>query len=182
MTLFSGSNRHPETRPETEASRILERFWNRRCIPVDPFTIARRMGLEVKRGPLPQDVSGVLRKIPGDVAVIVLEATDSFNRKRFTCAHELGHYILRAGDADYINVEGYVELRGTASTPGEISDKVFANQFAAFLLMPREEVVRRFRSDRQVYMLAPHFGVSDEAMRYHLENLRMKSDKVRRGQ
>ena len=131
------------------------------------------MGLEVKRGPLPESVSGVLRKIPGDVAVIVLEGSDALNKKRFTCAHELGHYILRAGDPDYINVEGYVEFRSTPSTAGEISDEVFADQFAAFLLMPRDEVVRRFKNDRQVYMLAPHFGVSDEAMRYHLENLRI---------
>lgn len=171
MTRFSGSDRNLKRWPETEASRILERFWNQRSIPVDPFTIARRMGLEVKRGPLPEDVSGVLRKIPGDVAVIVLKDSDSLNRKRFTCAHELGHYVLRAGEADYIDVEGYVELRSTASSTGDISDEVFANQFAAFLLMPREEVVRRFKFDRQVYMLAPHFGVSDEAMRYHLENL-----------
>lgn len=131
------------------------------------------MGLEVKRGPLPESVAGVLRKIPGDVAVIVLEGSDALNKKRFTCAHELGHYILRAGDADYINVEGYVELRSAPSTAGEISDEVFADQFAAFLLMPRDEVVRRFENDRQVYMLAPHFGVSDEAMRYQLETLRI---------
>ena len=173
MTRFSGSDRNPKRQPETEASRILERFWNQRSIPVDPFTIGRRMGLEVKRGPLPENVSGVLRKIPGDVAVIVLEDSDSLNKKRFTCAHELGHYILRAGDADYMDVEGYAELRSTDLSMGEISDEVFANQFAAFLLMPREEVLLRFKSDRQVYMLAPHFGVSDEAMRYHLENLRI---------
>lgn len=151
----------------------MERFWNQRSIPVDPFTIGRRMGLDVKRGPLPENVSGVLRKIPGDVAVIVLEDSDSLNKKRFTCAHELGHYILRAGDADYMNVEGYVELRSTGPSPGEISDEVFANQFAAFLLMPREEVLLRCKSDRHVYMLAPHFGVSDEAMRYRLGNLRI---------
>ena len=145
-------------------------------MPVDPFTIARRMGLEVKRGPLPEDVSGVLRKIPGDVPVIVLKDSDSLNRKRFTCAHELGHYVLHAGDADYLNVEGYVELRSKASSTGEFSIEVFANRFAAFLLMPRSEVVRRFKIDKQVHMLAPYFGVSDEAMRYHLENLKMIQD------
>lgn len=171
MTRSSGSDQNQ--RSETEASRILERFWSNRAMPVDPFTIARRMGLEVKRGPLPEDVSGVLRKIPGDVAVIVLKDSDSLNRKRFTCAYELGHYVLHAGDADYLDVEGYVELRSKASSTEEFSAEVFANRFAAFLLMPRTEVTRRFKIDMQVYMLAPYFGVFDEAMRYHLENLKM---------
>ena len=173
MTRFRGSVQNRKAEAETEARRVLERFWTNRAIPVNPFAIARRMGLEVKRGPLPEEVSGVLRKVPGDVAVIVLKDSDSLNRKRFTCAHELGHYVLHAGAADYLDVEGYVELRSKASSTGEFSAEVFANRFAAFLLMPRTEVARRFKTDKQVYMLAPYFGVSDEAMRYHLENLKL---------
>jgi Zn-dependent peptidase ImmA (M78 family) len=81
-------------------------------------------------------------------------------------AHEIGHYVKRsAGPEDY----EYVDRRDTLSSRGSDPDEVYANAFAANLLMPKDEV-ERFKS-RTPLELAHYFGVSPEAMSYRLANL-----------
>lgn len=91
---------------EKDALELLQKAWmsdgaSRLHLPVDPFAIARKLGIQVfvDHG-LPADVSGMLRKQSGyQDPEVLLNAGDSRNRQRFTCAHELGHYIqgLEAG-------------------------------------------------------------------------------------
>ena len=60
--------------------------------------LARAFGLEVYRGELPPNHSGVIVKNAekGGSAgyCIVTEKSDSSNRRRFTIAHELAHFLL----------------------------------------------------------------------------------------
>src|SRR3954469_4734973 len=87
---------------ENDAWELLEKAWlqdgtSRPHLPVDPFAIARKLGIQVfiDYG-LPGEVSGMLRKRSGyQDPEILLNANDSRNRQRFTCAHELGHYNQR---------------------------------------------------------------------------------------
>src|SRR3954468_23803397 len=85
---------------EREANHLLKTAWHRDdhgfAVPVDPFRIARRLGIQVFAASLEDDVSGMLVKKPGHDAEIYVNGDDSENRQRFSCAHELGHYILRA--------------------------------------------------------------------------------------
>ncbi len=79
--------------PRSEAHKVLNKLWGDRHFPVDPVTIGRRIGLDVVETELPESVSGALIKEAGQEPVIVLHKYDNPNRKRFSCAHELGHYI-----------------------------------------------------------------------------------------
>jgi Zn-dependent peptidase ImmA (M78 family) len=51
-------------------------------------------------------------------------------------------------------------------------DEIFANKFAAALLMPKEEVERLEHDGLSPALLALKFGVSEEAMNFRLDNLR----------
>jgi len=150
-----------------DAEGLVETTWNG-TIPVDPVIIARRIGIDVVEGGLAPDVSGALVKSLGQDAKILLNASDHPNRKRFTCAHELGHFVRRTDEAEEYS---YVDLRSPLSSMGLSDDEVYANQFAASLLMPAARV-RDFRQRGMTdVQLAAQFAVSREAMQYRLKNL-----------
>ena len=153
--------------PRIEAERVLATFWPERKLPVDPVAIARAMGLEVKQGELPEAISGVLVKRAGADAVILLAQNDNPDRKRFTCAHELGHFVRHAGEPAIERLD----FRGPLASTGLDKEEVFANQFAANLLMPETELREAIQHEQSVWLLSHRFGVSGEAMGYRLENL-----------
>jgi IrrE N-terminal-like domain len=163
---------------ERDAWELLQKTWaggdaSRLVLPVDPFAIARKLGIHVFADhSLPPEVSGMLRKQPGyDDPEILLNASDSRNRQRFTCAHEIGHYYQRVKDGVDEAWE-YVDKRDALSSTGLKPEEVYANKFAAELLMPNK-AVRQLASKYEPATLAFEFGVSADAMRFRLENLRL---------
>jgi hypothetical protein len=163
--------------PEHEAKQILTTVWAPGKdpadipLPVDPFQLASRLGLKAYAAGLSEGVSGMLVKRPGEDAEIYVHASDSSNRQRFTCAHELGHYVKRSatGDSEW----EYVEHRDLLTSQGRDPEEIFANQFAASLLMPRE-TVEELHAKLGPTALAYEFGVSSDAMHYRLTNLGLR--------
>ena len=161
---------------ENDALELLQKAWigdawSPLRLPVDPFAIAQQLGIKVfvDHG-LPAEVSGMLRKQAGyEDPEILLNAGDSRNRQRFTCAHELGHYNQRVKEGSDGAWE-YVDKRDPLSSQGLDPEEVYANKFAAGLLMPQDEVKAR-ADDPNPAALALDFGVSADAMRFRLENL-----------
>lgn len=149
------------------AARILAETWGDR-VPVDPARIARAYGIGVREVFLDPDISGALVKETGKDPAILLNAEDSVNRQRFTCAHELGHFVRRTDQPDAYE---YVDLRGNLAGEGRDPDEIFANEFAASLLMPEAAVVQMHKQHRIDLDMARRFGVSREAMHYRLKNL-----------
>ena len=162
--------------PERDAQEILTSVWQngreRVRLPVDPFYIAEVLGITVYVVGLDEGVSGMLRKRSGQDPEIYLQRSDSRNRQRFTCAHELGHFVRRTalGEDDW----EYVEHRALLASQGSNQDEIYANQFAASLLMPAEEVSRLHAQLGTPAALAHEFGVSTDAMNYRLVNLGLK--------
>jgi Zn-dependent peptidase ImmA (M78 family) len=160
--------------PEDDARQILTTVWApggdevEIPLPVNPFVIAGRLGIKAYSASLDQAVSGMLIKKPGEDPEIYVHASDSPNRQRFTCAHELGHYVKRSATGD-VEWE-YVEHRDLLTSQGSNQEEIYANQFAASLLMPREKVEELHKTLGAV-ALAYEFGVSPEAMHYRLVNL-----------
>lgn len=149
--------------------------------PVDVKAIAGALGLKVLYEELPDDVSGLLVTGPKGNFIIVQKA-DSEPRKRFTIAHEVGHFFLghRFAKGEHVHVDRghYVSQRSTRSSTGLDPKEVEANQFAASLLMPSgiiEKAVRRFHTqpllDYHVSSLASQFQVSEQAMTIRLTSL-----------
>jgi Zn-dependent peptidase ImmA (M78 family) len=137
--------------------------------PVDPVLIASALGIDVLDAHLDARVSGALVKERGQDPAILLNAEDHPNRKRFTCAHEIGHFVLRSDQPDEYE---YIDYRDTIYSPaGEDTEEVYANTFAAALLMPEDEVKRLHGQGKTEIEMALYFDVSREAMHYRLRNL-----------
>ena len=153
-----------------EAEKIRALAWNDK-FPVDPIAIAIAIGVDVYETSLPKEVSGALIKEVGDDAKIVIEHSDNNNRKRFSCAHELGHYVARAESSNEEKEYEYIDLRSESSSNGNNPDEIFANQFAACLLMPEKKVKDLVHKGKSHIEMALFFGVSNEAMKFRLKNL-----------
>ena len=155
--------------PKISAELLLKSVWGDRPLPVDPVWIARQMGIDVKETALPDEVSGAIIKDKDKDPVIILSQADSKNRKRFTCAHEIGHYIYRMlqGEDHY----EYVDLRGPDAQKGQDPEEIFANQLAAALLMPEDKVKEMNKLKIPSFIMAQNFGVSGDAINFRLKNL-----------
>lgn len=158
-----------------EANELFE-VWERACegerlFPVEPDVLAESVGIDVFAAELPKGVSGALVVRPHADPAIFVDATDNPQRQRFTSAHELGHYVRRAGagDQDFQTID-YRD--GRAST-GTDTEEIFANTFAAALLMPEAHVRELHPKHETIAALASVFGVNYDAMRYRLLNLKL---------
>src|SRR3954468_10495898 len=121
--------------------------------PVPVESVAEDLlGLAVERVPL-TDCSGMLLPLE---RVIVVNGAEAETRRRFTIAHELGHWICQC-------LEGIAEpvmcRDNDLSTATNRAREREANVFAAELLMP-EDAVRAGHGNA--------FGVSDLAYRWRL--------------
>lgn len=157
---------------ESEAARLLETSWFAigKDLPVDPARLARGLGIDVRTVPMRADESGSITIMPDEQPVIRLNAADHENRQRFTCAHEIGHYVRRAAGP---SEQTFVDYRDTLAGLGVNEEEIFANQFAAALLMPAVHVAMAHRGGMSVSRMAAQFGTSVQAMELRLRNLRL---------
>lgn len=132
--------------------------------------IARRLGIDVYETKLPKNVSSALIKAYGEDPTIALSSRDSSNRKRFSCAHELGHFVSRIDAPEEYE---YIDYRDQRSSTGQDQDEVYANSFAAALLMPEHEVRRLKEEGYSEVEMAWGFDVSLEALVNRLSFLRL---------
>jgi Zn-dependent peptidase ImmA (M78 family) len=131
-------------------------------LPFDVVGFGKALGIDMKESKdLPAKVSGFIKQIENQVSICV-NKFDSLNRKRFTIAHELGHYFLHKDKL----TDGIIDGVNTLNRDGTV-DKIEneANDFAANLLMP-EQVFKALwkREDYSVTNVAEYFLVSESAI------------------
>jgi Zn-dependent peptidase ImmA (M78 family) len=157
--------------PDMHATDLLTRHWatadGAYPLPVDPIYLARQLGMEVYLSNLDPDVSAVLVASPGQQTSIYLSQSDARVRQRFSCAHEIGHYLRRraSGQQQF----GFIDRRDHFSSTGLDPEERWANQFAAALLMPVD--LLQASPQRDPHQLAPVYDVSPQAMTHRLTNL-----------
>ncbi|HMH47759.1 MAG TPA: ImmA/IrrE family metallo-endopeptidase [Solirubrobacteraceae bacterium] len=152
----------------SDANKLLDEVW-RNGIPVDPVVVARLAGLRVlEDASLDSNILGALIKEPHQEPLIMLNANDHPNRRRFTCAHEIGHFVRRGATLEPYTT---IDFRDASSTRGEDDEEIYANEFAACLLMPDEDVKRFVEEGLGDLEMSIRFGVSREAMNFRLSNL-----------
>jgi len=160
------------TSPVVEAKKVLSLHWNG-LLPVDPGAIAEKLGVHlapVGNASSPWEFSGYFKRYDSLYGgpVIQYNRADALVRRRFTVAHELGHFVLGHENAPRADPAMF---GASVSTPIERE----ANQFAAELLMPADAVKKIALSGRMrsVEELADAFKVSRVAMNYRLGNLQL---------
>lgn len=155
---------------ESHAAIMLAAHWNEDLYPVDPFAIAKDAGIDAYQGDLPDDLSGMLLVRDGKVEMYV-DTVDHPRRQRFSAAHELGHYFKRQLNGDLVEGAAFVDRRGWAASAGVDPEEIYANAFAAALLMPRAIVDELGARGLSAFEMARFFDVSSSAMSIRLQNL-----------
>jgi Zn-dependent peptidase ImmA (M78 family) len=122
------------------------------------------LGLRVEEAEL-DGVSGYL--LPAE-RLICLNARDVPARRRFTLAHEVGHWVCQCLEGRAAPVYCRAEDVSAADATARALERE-ANVFAAELLMPEAAVRAAFAGDAAAATM--EFGVSDEAMAWRLYNL-----------
>jgi len=163
--------------------KLVQRLLNEQHIysaPVDVTRIAIALDVEVQETPADDDLSGFLyRDRARRKAIIGVNSEHHPNRRNFTIAHELGHYVLHDFDDLHVDREFKVWLRSDASSRGTNIEEKEANLFAAEVLMPGHFLARDVDKigtvdliDEEVIRnLAMKYGVSTQAMTFRLAYL-----------
>jgi Zn-dependent peptidase ImmA (M78 family) len=163
------------SKAERKATQLLDKL-GIKSAPIPVEDVARSLGADVVYQAFEGDVSGMVYRDRNEKLVGV-NSSHAPNRQRFTVAHEVGHLVLHEGTPVFVDsFEGRINWRDGASAAEESE----ANAFAAELLMPRAFVGREVEKALQDRSLSPAqliadmakaFKVSQESMRYRLENL-----------
>lgn len=151
-------------------------------VPVDVEQVAAHLGARVLVEGFSDDLSGVLIRKQGQSATIAVNCSHSPLRRRFTIAHECGHLALSHEGEVFVD-KAILNRRDNRSSLAVDEQEIQANQFAASLLMPREEVVRKMEQLLRSYnshpvlveLMAAIFRVSKSAMEIRLVNLGLTS-------
>jgi len=162
------------SRIEVQAYRLLQKAGIARP-RVNLNKILRHLGIRRVLRQMPAHLSGALLVDEKVGPVIGVNSDHPVTRRRFTTAHEIGHYVLHSDKGLHVDKRADVFLRPTRSGSGGDPAEREANQFAAALLMPRPFLRRDyelFDEDQFVVAeLASRYRVSPSAMTYRLMNL-----------
>ena len=155
--------------------------------PIDVIKLANKIGLKIIYHKMTDDISGMLMIKDGN-GIIGVNKSHPKVRKRFTIAHEIGHYSLkhhREGSI-FVNQKQHTSAniyRDKNSMKGEIWQEIEANAFAASLLMPKQIILKEIQNltidllgdsetnEEAIILLAKKFTVSKQSMVIRLSNL-----------
>lgn len=132
--------------------------------PVPLRDVVSALNLELVRHTREPFASEAALEPLGDTRAVVLRGGGDERRRRFTIAHEIGHFVLHP---ERVRAE-----RGGAATEAMRTQEREADAFAADLLMP-EHLVRQAVAEQgaDATRLADRFQVSVKAMELRLGRL-----------
>lgn len=154
------------------STSIFEKINNyRKTYPVDVEGLIKSLDIELHEAWLDKGISGQLEKKNGKYRITV-NAENSRVRKRFTMAHELGHYVLHR---DLVG-DGVDDDKAYRSTHEGLyyntnigpKQETEANQFAANLLMPHDLLEELRRQGKQPIEIAKIMEVSQPAIKIRM--------------
>ena len=137
-------------------------------IPVDLIKIANNNNIEVYKSEVEEKISGAIKYYKKeDKFIILLNEKDSEFRRRFTLAHELGHYFLHKDilKSDEIHVDTLYRM------PSEKEREV--DYFAGALLINKKLLEKMYLKTTSISALSQIFEVSESAMTVRLDILGM---------
>ena len=146
--------------------------------PVDLNRVTEHLKLVVSKTPLEDEYSGFLAV---KEKTIVVNSRHGPARRRFTIAHEIGHYQLhrRGKNGTPVFIDHTVYFRKGSADGADHRMEMEANAYAAGLLMPEvllDEYLEKhphldLEKSADVKLLADEFEVSRPAMEYRLKNI-----------
>jgi Zn-dependent peptidase ImmA (M78 family) len=145
--------------------------------PVPVERLAVLVGATIRYEPFAGELSGMVHRSTSGV-IIGVNSMHALTRRRFTIAHELGHFLLHRNEDLHVDERFPIGFRSELSSKAVDAAEIEANQFAAELLMPSVPLVDDVRSLAQdidtetaVSQLARTYQVSEQAMTIRLSAL-----------
>ncbi|MBU6363125.1 MAG: ImmA/IrrE family metallo-endopeptidase [Acidobacteria bacterium] len=126
------------------------------------------------------EVSGLLVPDTRYVYLNAREARESAGRRRFTLAHEIGHWVCQCDEGRSESPEPIMCRPADMSAKVDTALEREANNFAASLLMPEGRVRDAANRGMDVDAAAELFGVSDIAMEWRYFNLEITDQRPKR--
>lgn len=147
-------------------------------IPTPIEDIIKNLGIKLLPYNMEDGISGILL-IEKNNITIGYAKKEPIHRKRFTMAHELGHYMLHRDGELFIDKGFKAMYRPSSSNiPSTESREWEANEFAANILMPANALMKEienlevdYESDGWITSLADKFKVSYSAMSIRISRL-----------
>ncbi|OZG49209.1 toxin-antitoxin system toxin component [Bombiscardovia coagulans] len=141
-------------------------------LPIRVVDIATKLGLIVESLPLDEGLDGMLIKDkPNQPFKAVYNCYQPTVRQRFTLAHEIGHYIRQYQEWPVDKITAEPEHRDRNSSLGFDPNEIWANGFAAALLMPAPIVRKYWAEGKTDADMAKKFEVSESSMTFRRTNL-----------
>jgi Zn-dependent peptidase ImmA (M78 family) len=145
--------------------------------PVPVEQLAALVGATIRYEPFAGELSGMVHRSASGV-IIGVNSMHAKTRRRFTIAHELGHFLLHRNEELHIDERFPIGFRSELSSKALDAAEIEANQFAAELLMPTALIADHVRSlprnmdiETAVSRLAHRYEVSEQAMTIRLSAL-----------
>jgi Zn-dependent peptidase ImmA (M78 family) len=141
--------------------------------PVNVYAVAENLGFEIHDYDFPDSMSAMM-VVEDDIRAIGVNKSFSTVRKRFSVAHELGHFLL--GHGNFADSVATFEDGSYNYTDPQNRQESEANEFAAELLMPEPFLKKDFAEGAvSVPQLAKKYQVSEQAMWIQLFSLELAS-------
>ncbi|MCI6695051.1 MAG: ImmA/IrrE family metallo-endopeptidase [Campylobacter sp.] len=171
MAFISNKKEIKETKIITWEEMLLDA--EKKNITLMPFDIYAYVNtfdnIEIIDDDLGLEISGMIEYASGGF-VITINKYHSYERRRFTLAHEFGHYCMHR---EYlINNKSIKDVALFRSENTKDKKEFEANEFAAKLLMPKDDFLDVIKSGKtKLGDIAEHFGVSATAAKYRAYKL-----------
>ena len=132
-------------------------------LPICPYVLAESMGFDLRFVNIPSFEGMYV----ASEHLILISAERPEGRKRFSCAHEIGHHVLEHGTV----IDEILESGSDKTQEQE------ADLFASIILMPSSAVkaaLNRYGKEidrlenKDIYILSKYFGVSYQAFITHI--------------
>ena len=160
------ANMTPEEISSAEEMWIFAKEKGLEKLPIDLERLLNHLNIQLEYKSLDDGISGELYRKENGSWKIVVNSNQTDARKRFTIAHEQGHYVLHRSESDVFADEIFFR-----SGEKDLSEYQ-ADNFAAELLMPKELFTRALNENGcTIESLSQRFGVSYVATRVRLNNI-----------
>lgn len=144
--------------------------------PVNLAAIFADLGIEYVEQPILSGESGWIER-DGDKYRVVVNSNEGEQRRRFTAAHELAHYLMHRDLLAKGRLNRHTDrLFGNGAEhnreqPFSKKHEVQANKLAAQLVMPAGKIRQMIEDGASIDQLVQTFGVSKAAMKVRLDSL-----------
>lgn len=148
-----------------ESARHLLRMGMQAVPPINLNALVRLKGLQIK------EIKGAEERWSGTMypiqRIVAVNSNHHLNRRRFTIAHELGHFCLNHDLNDLIDFVGYEGSFGSGNVKDDFDVPDLereANEFASELLIPLAMIKKDYAVLPVPKQLAQRYQVSETAM------------------